>query len=459
MLVLLLTASATAGKADGWDSYGLFLPELKEHVSPATGERREWKILSVAPAGTRRYLLLLESSRMRLSSWSNEKALVEERQKNLFLGKEHLTKRQSQVFLAVFNHQGKLVSQSAAQEEGQGQVGIFPNSWSVPLVMEQATTCQYAFLDAVGANLYCYDLQLSFQRKLALPVHEVGQPALLMEGDTYWLVVFGRKLSQPLRLEDLKNFGLVRPEVPESLGCFWRVGEKDARPLPFSVEELHQRLAKLARDHQGNRVTVQKASLSLIPIETLNPGETLDVLVEAVAAPVYESYVKFEGVRLFFQARLAPTGLTVGKQLPFWVVQETREAPELDEKRGVLKLPAFAKNNKLRAFKLRGNNLGIYLECAYKTPRPDGSFDPRLWDLGKYFATFSGSALAHVYELDAEVLGEARRTLSTQELSVSPVTLEAMVAPNRFAFGAICKKKQMGEVSRQPCFVFAEVGD
>ncbi len=103
--------------------------------------------------------------------------------------------------------------------------------------------------------------------------------------------------------------------------------------------------------------------------------------------------------------------------------------------------------------------MGIYLESAYKTPLPDGSFDPRVWDLAKYFATFSGNGLVQVHDLDGEVLASVAEALSSREISVRPVSLEAMVMPNRFAFRAICKKKQAGETSRLPCMALVELKD
>lgn len=459
MLVLLLAASATAGTAGEWQAYGLLVPQLNERVSPATGDRRDWRFLGIAPAGSQRYVLLVQEMRTQLSPWADEKALAEEKQKNLFVAREHLKKQGSRIFLAVFNQQGKLAAAGAAQEQARGQVGAFPNSWSIPLVMEQASRCNYAFLDAPTARLFCYDLQLAFQTKLELPLHEVGRPMLLAERDKYSIVFFGRRFSKAPPLEKPENLSGLKPEVPESLGCLWVVGEKQARPFPLSVEEVFLAVAKLARDPEGNRVTVHKASLSLIPVETLDPGNTGEVVVEAVAASTYESYVDFRGWRLFFHARLAATGLGTVSQLPFWVSQEAREEPELDTKRGIVRLPSFAKANVLRAFQLRARRIGLYLEAAYKTPRPDGSFDPRVWDLGKYFVTFSGNTLAQLDDLDEEVLDSVAEALTTRDLSVHPVNLQAMVAPNRFAFGTICRERQGQEQTRHPCFALVELGD
>lgn len=459
VLVLLLAASATVAAAGDWQAYGLLVPQWKERVSPATGERTEWRLLGLAPAGSNRYLVLVDEMRMQLDPWASEKALAEQKQKNLFVGREHLKKHDSRMLLAMFDQRGKLVAASGAQEEAGGQVGVFPNSWSVPLVMEQAPVCQYAFLDAVKASLYCYDLQLNFQRKLDLPVHQVGRPALQVEGQSYRLVFFGRRFSKAPALEKPGVLGGLRPEVPEGLGYSWVVGEKHATPLPLSVEELFEAVARVARDPEGNKITVHKASLSLVPIETTDPIDTLEVLVEAVASPAYESYVDFEGWRLFFHAHLAATGLGRVRQLSFWVSQEPRTEPELDEKRGILRLPRFAKNNVLRAFALRPHRIGLYLEAAYKTPKPDGSLDPRVWDLGKYFATFSGTTLAQLYDLDEEVLNSVAEALSTRDLSVGPGTLQAMVGPNRFAFVSICKASQGQEKIRRPCFAVVALAD
>ncbi len=152
ILALLLAASATAGDQGNWEAFEVFVPDLKERVSPVTGERWEWKILSLAPAGSHRYLLLLQPTRMQVSPWSNEQALAEEKQKNLFLGQEHLKKRESRLLLAMFDQRGKLVTQGGVPEDAAGQGGIFPNSWSTAVVMEQAPTCPYGFLDAVGAR-------------------------------------------------------------------------------------------------------------------------------------------------------------------------------------------------------------------------------------------------------------------------------------------------------------------
>lgn len=458
-LVLVLAASAAAGRAGDWRAYGLVVPQLEQRVSPATGERTDWRLLGIAPAGSQRYLLLVEERHTQVSPWAGEKALAEEKQKNLLVGREYLKKQGSRIFLAVFNQRGKLTAASAAQEEARGQVGVFPNSWSGPLVMEQAPICNYAFFDAPAATLFCYDLQLGFQRKLQLPLHEVGRPTLLVEGQTHRLVFFGRLFSKapPLQKpEDLRGF---KPEVPESLGCLWVVGEKQPTPLPVSVEEMFQAIARLARDPEGNQVPVHKASLSLIPVETLDPSDTLEVLVEAVAAEAYESYVDFQGWRLFFHARLAATGVGTLRQLPFWVSQETRAEPELEKKRGILRLPSFAKNNVLRAFQLRARRIGLYLEAAYKTPKPDGSLDPRAWDLSKYFVLFSGTALAQLYDLDEEVLNSVAEALTSPNLSVRPGALQAMVAPNRFAFGSICKERQGHETKRRPCFAVVALED
>lgn len=66
-LVSVLAASVAAATAGDWQAYGLLIPRLEERVSPATGERTNWRLLGIAPAGSQRYLLLVEESHTQVS--------------------------------------------------------------------------------------------------------------------------------------------------------------------------------------------------------------------------------------------------------------------------------------------------------------------------------------------------------------------------------------------------------
>lgn len=211
LVACVMLATAAAGAAE-WRAHGLVQLQFDERVSPATGERREKKVLGIAPVSEKRYLLLMESTRMTISPWSSGEELTKEKQENLSVAARHIKNRESQVLLGLVNERGKLVAESAGRDEVQGSVGSFANSWSVPLVMDQGSSCQYAFIDAPGARLFCFDLTLGFEKKLDIPLHEVGHPGIWRDGNTYTLVFFGRRYSQPPGVEKPEDAWQLSPD-------------------------------------------------------------------------------------------------------------------------------------------------------------------------------------------------------------------------------------------------------
>lgn len=435
----LVSAAATAEVK--WKAERVLLFGERNSSSSTSGVMEQWKVIRLAPAGSKRHLALVQKTVERISPWTDEQQTRREAREQGVVTSVKREVREDAMLLAILDDQGRILVRSEPHPEVGGEVAPAPGSWSVPLVLEQDESCAYALLHPFTAALYCYDFQLAFRRKLTLPLHEVGTPGVTFDGVAHTLWFFGRRFAAaPPPSTDRQAATEREPQPAEDLGARWRVGDESFTPLPLSLQELVRGAEAIARDPAGERLSVAAASVSLTPVRELGPGEDMEVLLQAVSSASYRSSVRFAGTRVFFRARLGPEGLGTVSQLPLWIVQGDSQGAQVDEKTGVVRLPAFATINDLQVFGLREKTVGIWLELAFKTPRADGSFDPRTWDVGKLFVIVSGTHLDQVFWLD-DVLDEAGQTLSSENLSVRPIVLRDRVGTRSFGFMTSCRTK------------------
>lgn len=458
-VLLVALGSATAGE---WKPKRAVPLRLKARTVPATGETEAWMVKALAPAG-RRFLALVEHQRNKLSAWVDEQALREDIKRQGYIGADKLAgaRFHDELLLMLINENGRVIAQSSPHAEITHWAGLFPNSRAVPLVMEEAETCQYGLLEPQAKKVFCFDLQLGFQRSVDIPLDIPMVPGVTREGNEYSLFFFGWKFGQVPLLSRWDQLYDMIPERPESLGAVWKVGAPSMAPLVVSPSQLWQAVARVARGPQGEKLKVQQAGLAIHPIQRLAPTPDLGVLITAISSSDYARYVRFEGVRLFFRASLTQNGMSQVVQLPFWVVQEEgRKEAEVDADTGTLFLPSFADLENLRAFEFKPNHIGLSLVALYKLPREDGSYDLRVWDDAKFFVTFSGRELGQVYEFDEAFREQAAKVLSTRETKTYPVKLWGMVGPSLFAFHGVAISGEENEESRfEQCVVLVELWD
>jgi len=442
MVLTGLALFPPAGTAETkWKAERVLLFSERNSSSSTSGVTEEWKVVRLAPAGAKRFLALVEKTVTRISPWSDERQLRQEAREQGVVTSAKPEVRERALLLAILDDQGRIIVRSEPHPEVKAEQSPFPGSWSLPLALEQEQSCAYALLHPFTGGLYCYDFQLAFRRKMSLPLHEIGLPGVSFDGTAHTLWFFGRRFATALPpLTSMQAAVEWEPQPAASLGVRWRVGADDVEPMPVSVEELEQAANAIARDPTGTKLSITPASVALTPVRASSPGDDMEVLVQAVSSPNYSSSSRFAGTRVFFRARLDPHGLGTVQQLPLWIIQGDSQGADVDGKAGVVRLPAFAKINDLQVFSLREKTVGVWLELAFKTPRADGSFDAKAWDIGKLFLLVSGTHLDEVVWLD-DVLDDVGQALSSEKLSVRPIVLRDRVGKRSFAFMTSCRTK------------------
>lgn len=328
-LVLVTLQVAVAGE---WKPQRVIILPFQGRTTPATGETEAWMVKAVAPVG-RRFLVLVEHQRNRLSPWVDDQSLKEDIKRQGVVGQDKVlgARFHDELLLMLVNNNGRVVVQSSPHPEIKHWSGFFHNTRAVPLIMEEGDTCQYALLEPRAKKLFCFDLQLSFQRTLDIPLDIPMRPGVTREGNDYYLFFFGWKLAQARRISSWEKVFEVVPEKAESLGVLWKVGERSTLPLAVSPHQLWWKLDRLARGPSGEKLPLQQAGVAMHPVQRVVPKDSLDVLITAVSAGDFQRYLRFEGFRVFFLATLTRNGLGKVMQLPFWVVQEKeRTSPEMD---------------------------------------------------------------------------------------------------------------------------------
>lgn len=458
VLFLLVTLS-TAG-ASQWKPYrAIPLASLQARTTPVTGETEAWMVKAVTPVG-RRFLALVQHQRNKLSPWVDEQALKEDINRQGFIGedKQVAAKFQDELLLMLVNHDGRIVAQSSPRPEIEHWSGLFHNTRAPLLAMEEGDTCQYALLEPVANKLFCFDLQLQFQRSVDIPLDVTLRPGVVREGNDYYLFSFGWKFAHfPMPSNSDAVLELV-PEKPESLGVVFKVGEWSAVPLPVSPHQLWRELNRIARDPHGEKLKLQQAGLAVFPVQRLSPRDYLDVLITAVSSADFARYSHFQGLRLFFRGTLSRNGLTKVMQLPFWVVQEEgRREAEIDTDRGALFLPSFADVDQLQAFEFAPNRLGVSFEALYKRPKEDGSYDLHVWENARFFVSFSGQNVTHVYEFDEDFRKGVAKALATREAETYPLKIWGLAGPRLFAFAGVAINGLKEPAQIETCLVLLEL--
>ena len=433
--------------AGEWKGQRAIFTPFKTKSTPATGETEGWIVKGAAPAGRGLFLLFVEHQRNKLSPWVEEQALKEEVARQGFLAGKTLqgAKFNDELLLVLMNDKGRILAQSSPHPEIKHVVGFFANSRAVPLVLDQGDYCQFALLEARAQKLFCFDLQLSFQGSVSVPLDVPMRPGIIWDGAGYSLVFLGWKFETPLAISSLREATNALPQPPQSLGAVWRVGEKAMAPLPVAPEAVWREMQKTARGPKGDTLTLQRAGIAVHPVQGLAPGETLDLLLTAVSASHFGNYARFAGVRLFFHSTLTSVGLGKVVQLPFWVVQEEeRKEAEVDTSAGVLHVPAFAELDEMQVFRYAPQRLGLSLRAKYKLPKEDGSYNENVWEAARFFVSFAGTTLNAIYALDDDFRLEAAKSLSTTEVEVYPLLLRGLAGKNLFLFQAAALDRKKG---------------
>jgi hypothetical protein len=145
-------------------------------------------------------------------------------------------------------------------------------------------------------------------------------------------------------------------------------------------------------------------------------------------------------------------------QLPFLVVQEKeRTSPEMDAEKGTLFLPSFANLDQLQAFEFAKNRFGVSFDALYKKAKEDGSYDLGVWENARFFVSFSGRELAHVYALDEDFREDAAKALSSGNAATYPMKLWGLAGPSLFVFQGVVLSPENKGAQVESCLVLVEL--
>jgi len=434
------------------------LSRLQLEFSPTSGRHEAWNVLRVAPVGAKRFLVLLEHERYRVSPWAHpDRATGEDDGSRVPVRSVTFENDQERLVLALVRKDGRVLALGDEPRAAEPRPVFAAGAQTVPLVLDERDTCPYAILAAGRRALLCYDLELRFLSERRLPLDEIGYPRVTYDGVEYTLWLFGRRYAErPKPPGSYARAARAPAMTPEGFGVRYRPGDGSVEPMPIDRDDLLARLNRVARGPEGERLRLHPAGLAVVPFRDLDTDEPFWVLIEGIAAQRLGSRYQLRGTRVFFRARLDRTGLGTVQQLPFWVVQEDRADPFVDEERGVVSLPTFLREEDLQPYSLGDNDVVLWLQLAFASPDEDGRV-PREKGLLQTLAIFRGTdnvpRWVHL-DLDPSLKRSWRRRLSTSALEVWPFFLLDRVGRTAFAFAASCEPRRGHEI---PCFAVMDL--
>jgi len=462
---------AVSAGAPHFEADTILLPRIRPG-SYDTGVMEDWIIYRLTPAGRKRYLALLEHHVYDWGRWPDEEAMrraAAGKSDTILPPPKDLT---DEMVLAIVNDRGMILYR--ADKQVPLKINDMANSWrSVPLVMDSTSDCPFAYFDAGGGQLWCYDDQLAFTNRYEIPLERIGYPKVSFDGQRYTLWMFGSRHERASGPKEAPHRGQEkgvrkgsfqsRFDVPQdpatSLGVRFDVRDGSFRPLPVAPGELLADLERIARGPEGERVHLNPASITVVPFRDPNEDESFGVLIEAVAAKGYTNRALFTGMRLFFRSVMGPQGLGGIEQLSLWLIQEDRRDVVMDERTGVLRSPRFTVEKDLQPFGLGKRDLAIVLNAVFKVPRDDGTYDAAgRWK--QQLLLFSGKGSPpRIVEIQASSLWAGPgRALSEDDLTVYPMELTDRVGRYRFAFRTVCENPR-GNKERVPCTALLDLDD
>ncbi len=467
LAAVLLVAGAVWAGGPKFEPGAILLPRLRRTSQP-TGVMEDWIIYRMTPAGRKRYLALMEHDVYSWGKWPDEEAM----QRSAAAGEagpkpappKTLT---DDMVLAVVNDRGMILYR--ADTPVPHRVNDMANWWrSVPLVMDSTSDCPFAYFDAGGGHLWCYDDQLALKDRYTIPLEQIGYPKVSFDGERYTLWMFGTRHEEasgpkgsenPSRREEEKGAAngdfASRFAVPQrpvsSLGVRYDVRDGSVEPLPVAPGELLADLERIARGPAGQRVHLQPSSITITPFRDPDEDESFGVLIEAVAAKEYRNRALFSGTRLFFRSIMSPQGLGDIEQLSLWLIQEDRPDVVMDERTGVVRAPRFTIEKDLQPFGLGKRDLGIALNAVFKVPREDGTYG-NSGRRRQVLFLFSGKGNPpKIVEIRGSALRRGPgRALSADDLTVYPMELTDRVGKYRYAFRTVCENPRDNN-DRIPC--------
>ncbi len=436
---------------------------LAARYSPGSKDSEDWRVARLVPIDGKRFLALVKHSRMRHDVWSEPDAARTARETGGVVRGTARTAVTSSYALAIVRRDGKLLASSDEPAEAQIRPPVYPGAHALPLVMDETDTCPYALLEPTGGALLCYDLDLHFMGTHRLPLDEITGAKVTFDGVEYTLWLFGARYGERPSAKSWQDVDRAAPVRPEALGVRFTVGNDTAEPFPFAVDELHDRLRRVARGPEDERVELDPTGVRLVPFRDLDQDDTFWTLAEAISSDRRDQRSIFSGTRLYFRVRLSPQGLGKVEQLPVWVVQEHRDVPDLDLASGIFHFPRYLEPEDLQAFSLGATDLAVRVKLAYKPPQPDGTFrDDPVFESTDLLGVFRGADRPATWiplQQEQSIL-RWRDQLARRyaDLDVLAGWFLDRVGRDEFAFRAHCRRRGAGrEVAPAPCVALLEL--
>lgn len=414
----------------------------------ATEEHRsvEWIPVRIARVSATRFLGLFVRSEVRLDPWRDQGALARERREKGFVASSPIKSSRDLMVLAFLGPTGKVVKQSHVSPEAEALISGFSKTEDAALLVIEHAACPYGVLRPARQELLCFDWELNFQKKLAVPMDMVTGAVPVTGGAGAEVWVFGQLLrgkgdSPELPAAPWKRWGLVEGSgEPSALRLLLTTGE--VKPLAGSEAALGRELRRAARLSSGDKVAAPLEGLAfLLPQRPLGPPP-VGMVVTALARRPGGGKATVE--RVFFQTRADEQGWGSVRQLPFWVLHEEEAEPRLDGEKGLAVMPQSAAPMDLQAIALDEATVGILCSFVHHEGAEDVEKGQQREGHAWVFLAVIGKEGVEL--LDFSRVKNAIKSLSSSDLKITPFPVYlGQVSRQELLFAALCREEDRAE--------------
>lgn len=436
--LLVLGLCAGAGMAAELAPARVFFVGKAGHVSPATGESREYKLWRLIPVSQTRYLALLDKG---VVKFKENRPGPRER-----VVAPAPVVREEGLLVAMLNKEGKVLLESPLFPHSPK--AVVPGAWqhSQLVVMEEESACPYGLLHRGAVELHCFDWQLQPLGKHPVPLESfwaaeavvgLGRPEVWVFGEWEGPKVLREGKASPSSVDGF------RPESQGTVVLRLVPATGEAVPLRDVAGQVRRQAAAFFRQQLG--AEKQLVGLRFDPLRSTSGAPAVGGVELLVTATWKESghwSGEFAGGKSFFLARLGPEGVSRWRRLALQFLQEPeREELEVGPEPGVVRVPGVSWFRDVGGFALGGGRVALVFLTLMA---PEGLEQARR----------EGSAVAGVLalcdpsgcELFTDIKGKAFE-LSTEEVKVlgTPILLGPF-GRSQLAFAARCVSKRDREL-------------
>ncbi|MGC8917567.1 MAG: hypothetical protein ACP5NF_11390 [Thermoanaerobaculum sp.] len=384
-----------------------------------------WRLLDLRRLSPTRWLALLERHESVVDPWEDLEQKRREARERITAVDAKFKRWQKTVHLALVQKDGKTIKTSAPVGGGSGEGPTASESQGL-FADETWAACPYAVLlsGPSSPSLQCFDYELMPLRTVALPPGRVNGGVRSRQGEEDALRLFILDSS-----ESGAPSGSKAQRFPRYLEAVLPVtGGSEIKPNVRRVAFPAGAFSRVV-DEEARSLAVLPETVEVLPFSTLKAEGPIPIFCVARAGrpPAGEGDQRL----VFFRSVLTETGFATFRQLPLWVIFESRGDAEVDEDRGVLRVPVGSRLHQVNAFPQSSKRMVLYVHLLIndQPPTPEGGGatkktnekQPESMGSLQLLVAFSEERLAHL--LDLEELFFAPETFSafgTADLRIVP---------------------------------------